>query len=112
MKNKRLNNRKLRYVFYTLLTCVLCVGCTDSPSFVEQIGKDVRNIQQEFEKGCKQPKETWISVDTIIIDTIIIKAIEEGKYKYYRIKIIPPQSGITTIYWGTPPDSLSVGNVH
>jgi len=53
MKNKRLNTRKLRYVFYTLLTCVLCVGCGDQPSLVEQIGKDVRSIQSEFEKGYK-----------------------------------------------------------
>lgn len=44
MKNKRLNTRKLKYVFYTLLTCVMCVGCADSH-------RDVKTIQKEFEKG-------------------------------------------------------------
>ena len=32
MKNKRLITNKLRYVFYTLLTCVLCIGCESKTS--------------------------------------------------------------------------------
>ena len=48
MKTLKLLQRNLLYI---LLTCVLCVGCADSPSLVEQIGKDVKSIQKEFEKG-------------------------------------------------------------
>jgi len=72
------------FAIYILL---MCVGCGDQPSLTEQIGRDVRIPQSDSEKGYKQTEETWINVDTVFIDTTIIKAIEDGKYKYYRINI-------------------------
>lgn len=108
MKNKDLKTTVLRYVFYTLLTCVLCVGCADSPSFIEQIGKDVRNIQNEFEKGYKADT-SYISIDTIIIDTTTIRAMEEGKYKYYRVQFVGTNEATLRVNYYYS-DSLSVGN--
>ena len=82
MKTLKLLQRNLLYILLT------CVGCADSPSLVEQIGKDVRDIQSEFEKGYKQPNTSWISVDTVIIDTTVLRAIEQGQYRYYRVKFV------------------------
>jgi len=52
-----------------------------------------------------------IMIDAVIIDTTIIKAIEEGEYRYYKLKASPPRDGITKIYYGTPSDSLRTINV-
>lgn len=85
MKNKDSKTTILRYVFYTLLTCVLCVGCSDSPSLVEQIGKDVKSIQKEFNKG-------YTATDTI-------QGVELGEFikdhsKYYKMIVLGSLDGV------------------
>jgi len=82
MKAKLRLQNITRYFIYTLLTCILCLGCLDN-SLIEEIGKDEIIIQNEFEKCA-----SWISVDTVIIDTTIIRGIKQGKYKYYRVKFV------------------------
>jgi hypothetical protein len=51
MKNKRLDTRKLRYVFYILLTCVLYVGC-----------KEEEIIINNYEMGEVENKNTMIGI--------------------------------------------------
>jgi len=46
------------YKGYALYILLMCAGCADSPSLIEQIGKDAKNIQKEFNKG-------FASTDTI-----------------------------------------------
>ena len=85
MKNKDSKTTVLRYVFYTLLTCVLCVGCADSPSLVEQIGKDVKSIQKEFEKG-------YTATDTI--QGVELDEFIKDHSKYYKMVVWGSLDGV------------------
>jgi len=109
MKNKTSITHLTRLCLCALLAGVLFISCKDQPSFVEQIGKDFREVQSEFEKGYKQQDTSWISIDTIIIDTTIIRAMEKGKYPFYRIKFIGKNvSGLKITYFIN--DSVSALN--
>ena len=100
----------MRKILIILISLFACIGCTDSPKLIEQIGKDVRSIQNEFEKGYNSDTG-WVSIDTIIIDTTFIREIENNGYKYYRIecKSIPQNTELRIIwYYSLKSDSLSV----
>lgn len=49
-----------------LLIIILNVGC-DGPSFTEQIGEDIREISDEFNKGYKPEKREVIGMTATLI---------------------------------------------
>ncbi len=66
----------------------------ESVSLTQQVGKRFRTMQDEFEKGYKTDTSEWITIDTVIIDTVITNAIKDGRYRYYKFRVVPPKDGI------------------
>jgi hypothetical protein len=93
---KRLNLR-LGYALCILLALVMCVGC-DGTSLSEQLGKDVRSITDDFNKGFepKQNKREYIGMSATIIYLQETNQLDSVTIDLHRLLQIQ--------------DSLSVGN--
>jgi hypothetical protein len=66
MKNKRLNTIKLRYVFYILLTCVLCVGCNKEIK-INKKDKYIEDYEKAFEYYEKAMEYVYEKTDSFEI---------------------------------------------
>lgn len=102
MRTLKLLQRNLLYI---LLTCVLCVGCADSPSLVEQIGKDIKNIQQEFKKG-------YTATDTIKELDLheFINQHAKDLSKYYKVVVWGSLDGVN--YYCADTIYVKYGEIH
>ena len=77
MKNKRLNTRKLRYVFYILLLTVLYTGCTKTVT-EENIIKKQDTIYVEFDKYKIQDSLIFDITNARFTDTSTYGRVSEG----------------------------------
>jgi len=102
---------KILKIAIVILITAFFYSCNNSSDSIERINEDVKTIQNDFEKEYKQPVDTgWISVDTIIIDSVFIKRMDSSQYKYYRIKFSKPENThITVKYIGC--DSLNITTI-
>lgn len=72
-----------------VLWLALFISCTDQPSLVEGLGKDVRTIQSEFEKGYSQPKREAIGMTATLLylqETNQIDSISIDLYRLLQIQ--------------------------
>lgn len=93
---KKLNLRKA-YTLCVLLVLVFCVGCGER-SLSEKIGKDVRSITDDFNKGYKSPeqKREYIGMTATIIYLQETNQLDSVTIDLHRLLQIQ--------------DSVSVGN--
>ncbi|WP_239773868.1 hypothetical protein [Tenacibaculum finnmarkense] len=70
---------KISYTLYILLALVLFSNCKDSPSLAEQLGKDFKEISEDFKKGY-EPKE---------VDAYFPVAIDYNNSTLLRIQTKP-----------------------
>ena len=96
MKRRNLIS-KTAICLYLVLALVMCVGC-DGTSPYEQIGKDVRRISDDFNKGFKpeQPKREYIGMSATILYLKETNQLDSVTIDLHRLLQIQ--------------DSLSVGN--
>ena len=96
MKRRNLISRTA-ICLYLVLALVLCVGC-DGTSLSEQIGKDVKSITEDFNKGYKptETKREYIGMTATILYLQETNQLDSVTIDLHRLLQIQ--------------DSVSVGN--